>query len=731
MRRFALVPVIKNLVVIVILTLLATASVSARADEAERSSAPSPPVQIGLHVRAISAIDDAARSFDVDFDLWLRFAGPKVVPELEFLDATKSVTLGNPIQEFDQESDHYRLYHSQATLRYRVSKSDLVKNTRTLRIRIGAGRRGHAALQLDVAETDRLPKNRSAFFDQLREDDVVASLDVWSLDGGELAIDFAKEQALGDPKRRDGKQERPILVASLIVRQDVVSPRILFEAIRPAPASFWPLLIVLALIACTFVQKLGERWPALRLAAQLLLSCVAFYFAEALLRAVAVQHLGSVGLEIFLPVCLCIYWVLPAVALHALLPPLVWEPLGHRSGHPVPAITRTLVNLLLYMAACLCALRFVFGQSLTTVWAASGVVTVVLGLALQNLILDAFSGLMINIERPFRILQWIRLKDGMTDGIEGQVIDMNWRVTQLLTRSNDVLSIPNSQVVRSGIINYALPSPVSLLSFDVEIDEKLGVRQAQRFLKEGVLAAADQGRVLATPQPRVMVEAPSGQRVRYKVEFFANLALVSARTACTDAVEGVIERLTREGIMGARYIASGEPAAVASRTVQAEAATEKQPKRDAENDAAQHAPVSEPADAPITAEQIRLVQESWAKVVPIADAAAKLFYERLFTLDASLKPLFRTEPQKQRTKLVAMLGLTVKGLTHLDGLIATVQDLGLRHISYGVKASHYDTVGEALLWTLAKGLGADFTTDVKAAWVRAYTVLSAAMKAAN
>lgn len=129
-------------------------------------------------------------------------------------------------------------------------------------------------------------------------------------------------------------------------------------------------------------------------------------------------------------------------------------------------------------------------------------------------------------------------------------------------------------------------------------------------------------------------------------------------------------------------------------------------------------------------DQILLVQESFAAVLPIADIAAVLFYNRLFELDPSLRPLFKEDMQDQRRKLMTTLTVVVRGLTRLDVLLPSIQKLGQRHVAYGVTDEHYATVGAALIWTLQQGLGETFTPDVEAAWVAAYTLLSEVMQAA-
>ena len=132
----------------------------------------------------------------------------------------------------------------------------------------------------------------------------------------------------------------------------------------------------------------------------------------------------------------------------------------------------------------------------------------------------------------------------------------------------------------------------------------------------------------------------------------------------------------------------------------------------------------------MTPEQIALVRASFAQVLPIADAAAALFYDRLFALDPSLRPLFRGDLAAQGRALMGLLRVAVHGLDRLDQLVPAVQALGRRHAGYGVKDEHYATVASALLWTLEQGLGAAFTPATRAAWAAAYTLLATVMQEA-
>lgn len=125
--------------------------------------------------------------------------------------------------------------------------------------------------------------------------------------------------------------------------------------------------------------------------------------------------------------------------------------------------------------------------------------------------------------------------------------------------------------------------------------------------------------------------------------------------------------------------------------------------------------------------QIALVQETFKKVVPIKETAADLFYGRLFELEPSTRSLFTGDMKDQGAKLMTALGLVVAGLTSIDTIVPTIQELAVRHVGYGVENAHYNTVGEALIWTLEQGLGDAFTAEVKDAWLAAYTLLAGVM----
>lgn len=128
---------------------------------------------------------------------------------------------------------------------------------------------------------------------------------------------------------------------------------------------------------------------------------------------------------------------------------------------------------------------------------------------------------------------------------------------------------------------------------------------------------------------------------------------------------------------------------------------------------------------PIKTRQIKLVQSSFKQVGAIPDTVAELFYGRVFEIAPQVKPLFSNSDMKQQgRKLMQMLTVAVNGLNNLEAIVPAVKELGARHINYGVTDEMYAIVGQALLWTLEKGLEDGFTEEVKEAWTVVYVLLA-------
>jgi hemoglobin-like flavoprotein len=130
---------------------------------------------------------------------------------------------------------------------------------------------------------------------------------------------------------------------------------------------------------------------------------------------------------------------------------------------------------------------------------------------------------------------------------------------------------------------------------------------------------------------------------------------------------------------------------------------------------------------PMKADELKLVLDSLTLVQSNADEVAKSFYKHLFEIAPQTKKLFTGDMERQGTMLMTSLSLAVSGLSNIDDILPSVQALGERHMSYGVKPEYFQPASESFIWALENHLGDQFTPALKAAWTLAFESLTKAM----
>ena len=130
----------------------------------------------------------------------------------------------------------------------------------------------------------------------------------------------------------------------------------------------------------------------------------------------------------------------------------------------------------------------------------------------------------------------------------------------------------------------------------------------------------------------------------------------------------------------------------------------------------------------LTERQKQIVSETFPLIREVALPVSLLFYGRLFDLDPSLRQLFKTDIKEQSKKLVAMLDALVEGIDDWQSVVPALRDLGQRHVGYGVKEQHYDTVCSALVWAFGQALQPGFDNEVRAAWTAVIRAVNEQMK---
>lgn len=198
---------------------------------------------------------------------------------------------------------------------------------------------------------------------------------------------------------------------------------------------------------------------------------------------------------------------------------------------PVPRILHDVLGLCFFIGALLAATHILFSQAFSGVLALSGILGIVIGLALRPIILDAFSGLSANLEAAFQIGDWVTINEGSIS-YTGWVDQINWRTTSIRTRDGNLIVCPNSTFGTSVVTNHSRPFPHSRYEILVKLPPEYPIEQGVELLLQAVNATLEQkGGPTHEKKPDVIVVRMSNSGVEYRVRFWLNPASESYDTA--------------------------------------------------------------------------------------------------------------------------------------------------------------------------------------------------------
>jgi len=203
------------------------------------------------------------------------------------------------------------------------------------------------------------------------------------------------------------------------------------------------------------------------------------------------------------------WWLWAAWCLVALIRSVV---VFERRPHEGKLI-QDLLSALIYLAATFAIIAYVFDLPVQGLLATSGAIAIVLGLALQSTFNDVFSGLVLSLSRPYRPGDWINIEGGT----EGQVIEMNWRATHVLTSRRDLAIVPNSTIAKSKILNVSFPSSIHGVTVAVQLGSRTPPASGTNILELAVLNSRS---ILAFPRPTVRVVSIDAAQTAYELTFF-------------------------------------------------------------------------------------------------------------------------------------------------------------------------------------------------------------------
>jgi len=243
-------------------------------------------------------------------------------------------------------------------------------------------------------------------------------------------------------------------------------------------------------------------------------------------------------------------WLSGAYLLIRLVNVFFWDRLiAAALGQPVPRLLKDLLGGVILAFAAMGIVGIVFGQSVTGIWATSGAIGIVVGFALKTAILDVYTGLAVNIDRSFRIGDWLDIHHrDFKEPLFGKVLQINWRTTHIQLENNNIVMLPNSTIGVTSVTNYSFPSDVTRFEVPVVLDAAVPTERALRILLAAAKGAIGKKGPVADPEPRVLVGELADAGVKYKVRYYLRVSEVSPSTGRSTVLASILEHLARAGL---------------------------------------------------------------------------------------------------------------------------------------------------------------------------------------
>ncbi len=441
-------------------------------------------VYTGIHINKISDINFREGTCAMDFNLWFRYEGDFESDRVEFLNAEGKVFMGNPVEKSGDGRMKYVLYHIKGVFRIDFLPDRFTYNRHALGVSI---RHKELTREKLIFVVDLVKMDPEAMLAGMRRKKVVGG-------GGELSVknisffqSIEKRNSLGDPRYPVGRGQLSYSGLNAVI--DVENTSFSIRGIIPEKVAPYVFLAAFLLLTTTTLARnisFGKRHGKLVWFLESLSFILLLLAGEIVLVGWQVGMMNSDNVKSVVTAFSILWWGVPAYAAVRAIRTFFFVPVEEKSGRRIPRIIYHMVSFLVYNLALFAVVAFVFNQKLTGILATSGVLAMIIGLAIQINISNVFSGIAINIERPFRVGDWVKIENYK----EACVADVTWRTTRLKTRDGCIVSIPNSVASEAVVHNFNYPDDRYELVIPIHVEplhrpERVGkiVRDALQSLE--------------------------------------------------------------------------------------------------------------------------------------------------------------------------------------------------------------------------------------------------------
>jgi len=475
-------------------------------------------VYTGLQINEISGLEVEKNQYDLDFLIWFRYRGQFEPQDLEFVNAVEPIKLTTPAEERQVGDMTYRLYRVKGKFRFNftdtrrpygqhvvgVGFTHRLLNKNNLQYVVDV-----LGLALDKGETVK---------DKLEDRQALNAATGWIIERAWNSQDIIAKGTMGDPAYVGFGATDPDFSQ---IDLGMVIKRGEFNARDFVPTEFFIYVGIFALIGTIFAvgmdrRERGRFWAAQSWFLRVISWPLLLLSGGNLAIDLAFQNLADHYIDIMILVYDSLWWLVPARLIGLAVERFLWTPLEDHTERNIPNVIRVFASVTVYTFAVCGIIAFVFDQTLTSILASTGLLAMIIGLAIQANISNIFSGIVINMERPFNVGDWVQIGD--LD--EGRVVDITWRTVRVKVRNGYVISVPNGQVSEAQIHNFNSFNAVRV-ELPLYLDAKYPLLESAEIMEEG-LAAAPQ--ILDSPEREVRfkgVERHPGAWVSvYEIQFW-------------------------------------------------------------------------------------------------------------------------------------------------------------------------------------------------------------------
>lgn len=475
-------------------------------------------VYTGIKINEISELDFHNLAFTFDFNLWFRSVGNFEPQDIEFLNALNpdevQEQLQNPLEPpKTKEQMTYRVYRIKSRFRIDFLSNQYAYKQHTLSINFH-----HKDLTRNnlIYVTDVLGMGQpTKVLENLRNSQVLSPTIGWSIEQIRFFPDITRKYSLGDPEYLNvlgGIVEFSQFNAGLQIKKNELTLR------GRIPYQYAYNLMVLSSIFILLLNIVSKKYRSFSKGVWFFQAVLAFLLllsGEVLLVDFLSQNIEAYNMKFVIRIFDILWWLIPAFLLNLASESFIWTPIEEKTGRLIPNIVRLFLGFIIYFMAIVGIIAFVYEQQLTSILATSGVIAMIIGLAIQINISNIFSGIAINIERPFRLGDWVRI--GSFD--EGEIVDITWRTTRIKTRQECILSIPNSMASESPILNFCYPNDVFWLWPTVYVHPMHPPARVKKVLLDALLSAE---KIIKDPSPVVIMTGINEWAASYWIAFSAD-----------------------------------------------------------------------------------------------------------------------------------------------------------------------------------------------------------------